>query len=108
MNVEQLLSKIPDKSEIVKTGLEWQVRQILELVAAEFPAGDIMSKAQDNGNAWKWYVEIPFDVPEILEHAVKDALADKWFDYIHFNGYGTQTPNYLRMSITVYKGDKPE
>lgn len=107
MRQEQLLSRIPDKSELVKKGLAWQVCEVLELVAEQFPADDIMANAQDNGTAWKWYVEIPFDVPEILEHAIKDALSDKWFDNIHFNGYGTQTHGFLRMSITVYKGDKP-
>lgn len=103
--LEAVLNAIPCQQDIRKDGLAKQVIQILELIADEFPTEDIMQKSQDNGCHWKWYVEIPFEVPKVLQHAVKDALADKWFDQIHFNDYGSFEDGTTRMSLTVRKED---
>jgi len=105
MNLEMLLSRIPGKDEILRLGTEKQVTAILELLAAEFPAEALMSKAQDEGVAWKWYIEVPFQVPEFLEHAVKDALSEKWFDKIYVNPH---KDGYTRMSFTTYKEGKKD
>lgn len=104
MSVELYLSKIPGKEELVKAGMERQVAKILEIMVNEFPEDNLMLHAQDNGCHWKWYVEIPFQVPEVLEHAVKDALSEKWFDQIHFNPYNSFKDGFTRMSLTVRKG----
>ena len=105
---EAVLNAIPCQQVIRKDGLEKQVTQILELIANEFPQENIMEKSQDNGSHWKWYIEIPFEVPKVLQHAVKDALADKWFDQIHFNDYGSFDNDTTRMSITVLKEDNAD
>uniref|UniRef100_A0AB39CC81 Uncharacterized protein n=1 Tax=Pseudomonas phage RVTF4 TaxID=3236931 RepID=A0AB39CC81_9VIRU len=89
----------------MKAGLAHQVQQILELFRDEFPANDIMAKAVDRGTYWQWFAEVPFEVPPILEHALKDALADKWFDRITVNPYHE---GYTRVSITVMKGETDE
>lgn len=105
MSVEQQLSRIPDRTELLKVGFAKQVSEILGHIADEFPQGDVMAKAQDEGECWKWYVDIPMNIPEVIEHAVRDALSDKWFDRIHFNGYSTQVDGYTRVSLTINKSD---
>lgn len=105
MSVEQQLSRIPERKELIKEGFAKQVSEILSYMADEFPQGDIMAKAQDEGVCWKWYVDIPMEIPEVIEHAVRDAMSEKWFDRIHFNGYSTQVDGHTRVSLTINKSD---
>ncbi|MNM41543.1 hypothetical protein D3C81_523590 [compost metagenome] len=105
--IEQLLSQIPDREEIIKKGTAKEVEDILALVVMEFRDGDgnsnAFAKCQDEAVAWKWYVELPFCVSEYVQHAVRDALAEKDFSIVHFNDYGSFEPGVTRMSITVMK-----
>jgi hypothetical protein len=103
--LEVALSRIPHKDELVKKGLEAQVTSILEQVVDEFPSDNIMAKAVDKGTHWQWFMELKMEVPEILQHAVRDALVEKSFDQVHFNPYSSFEPGETRMSITVRKGD---
>lgn len=111
--IQSLLEQIPSRTEIIQLGCENEVATILELLAKEFEAvhdttddSISMDKAQNNGNSWKWYVEIPFEVSKVVQHAVRDALAEKFFDAVYFNEYGSFVAGETRMSITVLKEDE--
>lgn len=104
MSVAQLLSQIPDRNELIKIGTAKEVEDILARVIKEFRSdeGDDepFIKAQDNGDEWKWFIELPFAVTEYVQHAVRDALAEKEFSLVHFNDF---RDGYTRMSITIHK-----
>ncbi|WDS62107.1 hypothetical protein [Pseudomonas phage D6] len=108
-DIEVLLSKIPDRNELIKRGTAHEVKQILELVVKEFEGEqgyEPFLKAQDNQNSWKWYVELPFHVSEYVQHAVRDHLAQKEFNIVHFNDHNAFDSGFTRMSLTILKGDK--
>jgi hypothetical protein len=103
------LKNIPSKEDLLQIGLVKKTRLVLEHVKEEFSeegAYAPFAKAQDTPSCWKWYVELPFAVSEIEQHAVRDALAEKLFDHIHFNDHHAFETNFTRMSITINKGDK--
>jgi hypothetical protein len=108
--IEMLVSQIPDREEIIKKGTAREVEEILQLVMLEFRSNegdnDTFAKVQDNVDSWKWYIELPFAVSEYVQHAVRDALAEKFFDIVHFNDYGSFEAGKTRMSITVLKSEK--
>lgn len=108
--VEQLVSQLPDREEIIKKGTLKEVEEIITLVVMVFRSedgdNDPLAKVQDNIDSWKWYIELPFAVSEYVQHAVRDALAEKNFDIVHFNDYGSFEAGKTRMSITVLKSDK--
>lgn len=106
--IEQLLSNIPNRNELIERGTAHEVKQILELVVAVFCGDqgyDPFLNVQDNQNAWKWYIELPFHVSEYVQHAVRDKLADKEFSIVHFNDYNAFEDGFTRMSLTVLKSD---
>lgn len=96
---------LPDKNTIIRMALNKQVEAFAELLQAEFTnaAGetDIMAKAQISGGSLKWYVEVPHYVSVQLQHAIRDALAEKEYDSIHFNDYGAFATGETRVSVTI-------
>lgn len=99
------VDSLPDKNTIIRMALNKQVEAFAELMQQEFTndAGetDIMAKVQLNGGSLKWYVEVPHYISVQLQHAIRDALAEKEYDTIHFNEFGAFATGFTRVSITI-------
>lgn len=98
-------SGVPTKSMLLGALAAQQVEAFMAQLAQEFRDrdgdNDYVGKAHIGPTSAQWFVEVPYDIPEMVQHAIRDALADKFYDQIHFNKFGHFDSKHMRVSITI-------